>query len=187
MSTWPARLYGNAYLAYHLRGQPHFPFKPPREIARARDRRVRQTVLHAYRSVPYYRELLPRLGLSPDDFRTADDLARLPILEREDIQANPRAFLSSAYREDRCLAVRTGGSTGKSLPVLCDSAAVLQSTAYGRRDQAILTRLLGRSYGYREVIFGSSSGITGSTERFGLANIAVPPGLRIVRRYHPVL
>jgi len=187
MRTWPARLYGSAYLAYHLRGQARFPFQPPAVIARARDRRVRQMVLHAYRSVPYYRELLPRLGLSPADFRTADDLARLPILEREDVGANPYAFLSSAYRMDRCVASRTGGSTGKSLPILHDSSAVLQSAAYQWRDQSLLARLVGRSFGYRELIFSSAVGVAGLVERFGHARSFLPSGLRIQRRYHAVL
>jgi hypothetical protein len=73
-----SRLMWNGYLAYHLYGQNRFPFQPPDMIKRVQMRRVRNMVLHAYRTVPYYRETMDRLGLTADHFHTADDLARLP-------------------------------------------------------------------------------------------------------------
>jgi phenylacetate-CoA ligase len=184
---WPSRLAWSAYLAYHLRGQARFPFQSPQAIARVRDRRVRQMVLHAFRTVPYYRELLPRLGLSPADFRTADDLARLPILEREDVQANPHAFFSTAHPADRCLGMSTGGSTGKPVVVLWDAASILQNAAHAERERSMLTKLIGRSFGYRELNLGALTGIGNIVRRFTATHALLPPGLQIQRRYHSLL
>ena len=50
-------------------------------------RRLAETDSHAYRHVPYYyRETMTGLGLVPADISSAADLARLPLLERGDVQ-----------------------------------------------------------------------------------------------------
>ena len=44
---------------------------------------------HAYRTVPHYRDMMDRLGIGPDSIGTPDELAQLPILEREALQQDP--------------------------------------------------------------------------------------------------
>ena len=65
-------------------------------IERAQRRQLRATVAHAYEHVPYYRETMRRLGLGPADFETASDLAKLPLIEREQLQRDPEYFVSRA-------------------------------------------------------------------------------------------
>jgi len=50
---------------------------------------VRDTVLYAARSVPFYRDWFARSGVDPRSIRGAEDLARLPILDRELERARP--------------------------------------------------------------------------------------------------
>jgi phenylacetate-coenzyme A ligase PaaK-like adenylate-forming protein len=69
-------------LLIEARRQARFPFRSPAVIARARRRRVRSLVRHAWANVPFYREAIDRLGASSRDFVDAADLARLPIVAR---------------------------------------------------------------------------------------------------------
>ena len=69
------RLYWNAYLAYQMMGQSRLLFKPLKTIKRSQSQRVRKMVAHAYRTVPYYRETMDRLGWKVEDFQNAEDLS----------------------------------------------------------------------------------------------------------------
>ena len=90
-------------------------------------------VAHAYRFVPYYRETLDRLSLRPSDFRTVDDLARLPVLERRQIQLAPERFLSAARSAWPQECFHTGGSTGAPISIYHGLDAILQTAVHGQR------------------------------------------------------
>ncbi len=163
---WPSRLLWSAYLAYHLRGQAQFPFKPLAAIQRVQGRRVRSMVSHAYRTVPYYRETMTRLGLGLDDFRTIDDLTKLPVIEREQLQRDPEYFVSTAQPLARYLKLQSGGSSGMPCTVYHDAAAIFQNAAHAERERAMITALVGRSFGYRETVFASSLGTDRRVQEF---------------------
>ena len=147
------QLFGTAYLAYHLRGQAHYPFLPLATIRRDQSRRVRATVAYAYRHVPYYRETLDRLGLTPDDFRTVEDLVRLPVLETSEYQRDPERFLSTAQPREAYLAMSTSGSTGRPRTIYHDWREVAQNAAHAERERCMVTALLGHPRTYRESVF----------------------------------
>jgi phenylacetate-CoA ligase len=109
-------------------------------------------VAYAYRYVPYYRETLDHLGLTPQDFRTAADLAKLPLLETDVYQRDPERFLSTAQPRDRYLELHTGGSTGISRVVYHDAAGIFQNAAHAERERCMVTALVGRKIGYRETV-----------------------------------
>ena len=48
---------------------------------------LRRVLRHAHRHTAFYRKLLDDRGLSPEDFDTVEDLARLPLLERPVLRA----------------------------------------------------------------------------------------------------
>lgn len=73
-----ARLFWNAYLAYQMIGQSRLPFKPLETIKRFQAWRVRKMVAHAYRTVPYYRETMDRMGLKVGDFQNAGGPGQTP-------------------------------------------------------------------------------------------------------------
>lgn len=181
------RLMWNAYLAYHLRGQARFPFKPLEDIKRAQARRVQSIVSFAYRTVPYYRETMNRLGLCPGDFRTADDLARLPLLEREQLQRDPEYFISTAQILNRCLKLRSGGSTGAPCTVYYDTTALFQNAAHGERERSIITSLVGKTFGYRETVFAPPFSSAYEVQQFCRKRALFPPKVRIHRQYLSLL
>jgi phenylacetate-CoA ligase len=82
------------------------------------EEKLRRLVRHAYHHVGYYRERMDALGLTPDDIKTLDDLARLPLLSKADVRENLHFdLLSDNHDNDRILRVATSGSTGE--PFVC--------------------------------------------------------------------
>jgi len=157
-ASLPERIAWTAYLAYHWRGQSSFPFLSRQSIERAQSRRVKAMTNHAYCTVPYYRETMQRLGLVPADFRTASDLSRLPVIEREQLQRDPDYFESTATRRGRDLAVRSGGSTGAPRMVKWNTAAIFQNAGHAERERSIIADKVGQFVGYRESVIGSRFG-----------------------------
>jgi len=180
-ATLAERLYWTAHVAFHARAQARYPFRRPASIRRDQARRVRAIVAYACRHVPYYRETLPRLGLTPADFASADDLAKLPIIEREQLQADPERFLSDTVRPEDCLEARTSGSTGRPATVFYDTRAVMDTMLHAERARAVARKYLGRSLGYRETTILFDIGTDVKVTRWARARTLVPrnwPGRR---------
>ncbi len=184
---WLSRLMWSAYLAYHLRGQAQFPFKSLDTIKRTQARRVQCIVSHAYRTVPYYRETMNRLGLLPSDFQSADDLPKLPLLERYYLQRDPEYFVSTAQPLNRYLMLRSGGSTGTPCTVYHDTAALFQNAAHGERERSMIKELVGRSLGYRETVIGARLSTAQEVQELCQKNGFLPSGIRIHRQYLYIL
>lgn len=140
-------------------------------------------VVHAYETVPYYRETMRRLGLRPRDFQTAADLARLPIVERGDIQRDPEAFASTALPIESYLRIRSGGSSGAPRQIFYDARSVIDNGAYAGRHRAVVHKLAGRRLRWREAIIESPFGTTRAVHEFLARHVAVPPSFAIPRLY----
>lgn len=80
-----------------------------------RDQRLRDAVANAVATMSHYRELFRRLGLDPRDIRTLEDLQRLPVLTRPEVQAAVNGFISHAVPKSDTMMCHTSGSTGTGL------------------------------------------------------------------------
>lgn len=82
------------------------------EVRELQDRRLSELLSFAYERVPYYHRLLKDLGLRPSDFRSVEDVQKLPTLSKEIIQRNsPDGMLA---RGVRIMTTRTtSGTTGQ--------------------------------------------------------------------------
>ncbi len=182
------RVYWTVYLAYQMLGQTRYPFRALVAIEADRDRRVRFIVAHAYRHVPYYRETMDRMGLEPDEFRTAADLAKLPLLERSQVLRDPAYFVSRAQPIEKHLQLRSSGSTGSPCTFYLDAHALLLYAATNARSRAAWAPLVGKTAGYRKTMFLSSVGSSGDrVQRFYRDHLRIPPGLRLVRQHLSLL
>ncbi len=93
----------------------------PEAIRELQETRLRLMIKHAYRHVPYYRELLDRHGIDPEDVRTLDDLRRIPMLTKDDIRKNLHFdLMSDASDKGQMLPVTTSGSTGEPLTLYAE-------------------------------------------------------------------
>jgi phenylacetate-CoA ligase len=178
-ASWPERLMWTAYLASHWRGQSRNPYGSKPAIERSQSRRVRSIVEYAFRSVPYYRETMRRLHLLPGDFRGAGDLARLPVIERKQLQRDPEYFQSESRRRGADLESRSSGSTGAPRRMLWDTAAILQNAAHAERERSIIARAVGRFVNYRESVIGSPYGSEQDIQSLYREHILLPSRARI--------
>ena len=103
------------------------PFRSRATIERAQRRRLRGAVAHAYEHVPYYRETMRQLALVPSDLRTAADLAKLPLIERDQLQRDPEYFVSRARPLSDYVEAQSSGSTGEPIQFLSLRAGRLES------------------------------------------------------------
>ena len=128
------RVAGTLTVLREWRGGMRMPLRPADEVARARDERVRALLAEAAASVPHYRELFRELGLDPREIRTADDLGRLPLLDRAAVASDPTRLRSAAVADDDISVVHTSGVTGEPLPIAHDRASLLRNIVWSRRE-----------------------------------------------------
>lgn len=81
---------------------------------------LRRIITHAYESVPYYKEIFAARSLTPKDIQTVDDLAKLPILEKNTLREGCLDFKSSKWPTNRMIHGHTGGTTGTALDLIDD-------------------------------------------------------------------
>jgi len=184
---WPSRLVNTAHLAALAAIERRVPFWPSERIERRQRRRLRAMIRHAYGTVPFYRRVMDERGLRPEDVRTAEDLTRLPIVEREQLQRDPESFLSTAWPADRHVRLRSGGSTGAPRTVHHDAAALLANAAHGERERSIVSSLIGRRVGYRETDIATRFSSAAEVRRSAHAHSLIPARVRIERQYLSLL
>jgi phenylacetate-CoA ligase len=78
-----------------------------------RTRRLRQVVRHAYDTVPYYRRLFDRAGVSPGSIQAPADLTRLPLTSKNDLRALPADQIVSTAAQRPLVPRMTSGSSGE--------------------------------------------------------------------------
>lgn len=89
------------------------------ELLDFQTRRLRALVRHAARQVPHYRRLFLQAGLDPAGIRSLDDLPRIPITSRADLQQLPAGEVIAAGLDPNKLVVHsTSGSSGEPLRIL---------------------------------------------------------------------
>ncbi len=69
------------------------------EIRDLQNFRFRHQIELCFKAHPYYQEVFTRLHLTLNDFKTLDDLHKLPITTKQDYMKNPQAFRLNALPE----------------------------------------------------------------------------------------
>lgn len=93
----------------------------PADVRALQEQKLRRLVAHAYHHVAYWRERMDELGLTPDDVRTLDDLAKLPLLSKDAVRAHLYFdLLSDNHDKRRIQRITTSGSTGEPLTIYVD-------------------------------------------------------------------
>ena len=83
------------------------------EMKKLQSEKLVKQVKHVYDNVPYYRDLMDKKGVSPDDIQSIDDLHKLPFLSKADLRdAYPYGLLAKPL--DECVRIHsTSGTTGR--------------------------------------------------------------------------
>jgi phenylacetate-CoA ligase len=156
------------------------PFIPsdlkPQQLSSIQLAGLQWTVDHAYRNGPLYRKKFDAAGVKPEEIRSLDDLQRLPLTDKQDLQEGYPFPLCCVPLEDICRIHASSGTTGKR-KVLCYTAKDLEdwSEFFARcYELAGLTRedrvQIAVGYG----LWTAGAGFQSGCERFGA--MAVPLG-----------
>jgi len=84
------------------------------------DERLRNTIYHAYETVPYYRRVMDERRIKPKDIRSVDDLPKLPILTKKVVRQVGEELFSTAVPFRQRVRSHTGGTTGTALQLCAD-------------------------------------------------------------------
>lgn len=105
----------------------------PEEQTLFQEHLLRRIVEHAYRRVPYYRDLFDGIGLKPRDVRRLSDLDKIPILTRETLCTQFERLRATNSRAFRPQILCTSGTTGRKVQFLVDRPSnVLEFVYYWR-------------------------------------------------------
>lgn len=140
--------------------------------------RLHDAIGRVYRNVGYYSAKMKDMGITPDDIRTIDDLARLPFTLKSDLRENYPFGTFAVPMEDIVRVHASSGTTGKQTVV-----------GYTENDIEIWTECVARSltnagvtkkdiihvaYGYG--LFTGGLGLHYGAERVGATTIPVSGG-----------
>lgn len=81
---------------------------------------LKKLINHAYNTSPHFKQRLEAANLKPEDISTIDNLQRLPVLTRRDLQTNIQNIISNNIPSDHLPTgeVKTSGSSGEPVKLL---------------------------------------------------------------------
>ena len=106
----------------------------PQQLERIQLGKLKALLQHAYENVAYYRSLFDSVGVRPDHVKTLQDLDRIPITTKaqlQDLATNQIVARGTAI--EHCLVRRTSGSTGRPLTVYISQQEKFQQTLVSLR------------------------------------------------------
>lgn len=150
----------------------------PEQIKAWQDTRLVETVKRVYENVPYYRNLMEKKGVTPQDIRSRDDLYKLPFLTKDDLrEAYPYGLLAEPLHN--CVRIQsTSGTTGRRVVAFytqhdidlwdeCCARAIV--AAGGTKDDVVHV-----CYGYG--LFTGGPGLNGGSHKVGSLTLPMSSG-----------
>ncbi len=121
------------------------------QMRKLQGERLKKLVTLVYHNVPFYRNKMQALDLSPEDIQTIDDIVKLPFTTKQDLRDNYPYGLLSSPKSEIVRVHASSGTTGNPTIV-----------GYTRRDLSIWSEVMSRcltAYGVsREDTFSVSYG-----------------------------
>jgi len=148
------------------------------ELQKLQSERLRNIVRTVYHNVPYYRTMMQKQGLVPEDIKGVEDLHKLPFTNKQDLRDNYPYGLFAVPLSEIVRIHASSGTTGKPTVV-----------GYTRNDIALWAELMARTmtcggttrdsvvqnaYGYG--LFTGGLGVHYGTERIGASVIPISGG-----------
>ncbi len=151
---------------------------PVEEIKKLQSEKLVKQVAHVYKNVPYYRDLMDKKGVKPEDIRGIEDLYKLPFIEKSDLRETyPYGMLAVPLTD--CVRIQsTSGTTGRrviayytqhDIDLWEDCCARALIAAGADRDDVIQV-----SYGYG--LFTGGAGLNGGSHKVGSLTLPMSSG-----------
>ena len=151
---------------------------PVEEIKKLQSEKLVKQVAHVYKNVPYYRDLMDKKGVSPEDIHGIEDLYKLPFIEKSDLrECYPYGMLAKPLAD--CVRIQsTSGTTGKRVIAYytqhdidlweeCCARALIAAGA----DREDVVQV---SYGYG--LFTGGPGLNGGSHKVGSLTLPMSSG-----------
>ena len=151
---------------------------PVEEIKKIQDEKLVKQVKYVYDNVKYYRDLMDKKGVKPEDIKSTADLHKLPFLKKDDLrEAYPYGLLATDL--NKCVRIHsTSGTTGKRVVAFytqndidmweeCTARALV---AAGATEEDVVQVC----YGYG--LFTGGSGIHGGSHKVGCLTLPMSSG-----------
>lgn len=90
--------------------------------------RVKGVLIYSYENTEYYGNLFKRINFNPYEFKDLSELNKIPTISKEDVLNNFEKIISKEDIDH--YEAFTGGSTGKPLKILLDTASIYKEKAY---------------------------------------------------------
>ena len=151
---------------------------PVEKIKRLQSEKLVRQVAHVYKNVPYYRDLMDKKGVKPEDIKGIEDLHKLPFIEKSDLRETyPYGMLAVPLAD--CVRIQsTSGTTGRRVIAYytqhdidlweeCCARAII-ATGADREDVVQV------SYGYG--LFTGGPGLNGGSHKVGSLTLPMSSG-----------
>ena len=158
--------------------QPEIETASREEILNIQNEKIVKQVKHVYDNVPYYRDLMDKKGVKPEDIQSVDDIKKLPFLSKADLrEAYPYGLLATDLKN--CVRIQsTSGTTGKRVVAFytqndvdlwedCVARAIV--AAGGTKGDVCQV-----SYGYG--LFTGGAGLHGGSHKVGCLTLPMSSG-----------
>ena len=151
---------------------------PVEQIKALQSEKLVKQVKHAYENVEYYRNLMDKKGVKPEDIKGIEDISKLPFLSKDDLrEAYPTGLLAVDLKD--CVRIHsTSGTTGKRVVAYytqedldlwsdCTARAIV---AAGGTDEDVCQVC----YGYG--LFTGGAGIDNGSHKLGCLTLPMSSG-----------
>lgn len=110
---------------------PEIQFASPTEIKTFQEERLREAIAYAAAKSPFYKRMFAETGIDPQSIRTIEDLRRLPLTTKADLQNNNDDFICVG-RNEIADYVTTSGTLGEPVTVALTESD-LERLAYNEK------------------------------------------------------
>jgi phenylacetate-CoA ligase len=98
--------------------------------------RLKELLYFAWEHNDFYRNRFQAAALTPDDIRSIEDMFRLPVLTKKEVQDNSLSLISRGFTIKNLQRAKTGGSTGKALELyFTEECSELRNACARRHDR----------------------------------------------------
>ncbi len=151
---------------------------PVEDLKKLQSEKLVKQVKHVYENVPYYRDLMDKKGVKPDDIHGIEDLHKLPFLTKADLrEAYPYGLLAKPLKD--CVRIHsTSGTTGKRVVAfytqhdvdLWEDCCARAIVAAGGTEEDVCQV----AYGYG--LFTGGAGLHGGSHKVGCLTLPMSSG-----------
>lgn len=123
------------------------------DVVEWQNSQLQALVRHAYEHTVYYRRLFDEKGITPDDIRSAADLCKLPIIDKQIANEHFNEIVPDNLKLFKYRKGKTGGTTGEPMFYYCDE----NTWGYVTANKIFNWKKTGYRYGDAFAALGSSS------------------------------